>query len=63
MSKREQAIQLLESVPEYKMGYVIAYLQGIAIGEDVPNSVTLETFEDGDRMLSEGTGTHSDLFG
>lgn len=32
------------------------------VGEDVPDSVTLETFEDGDRMLSEGTGTHSDLF-
>lgn len=56
MSKIEQAMQLLKSVPEYKMGYVIAYLQGIAVGEDVPNSVTLEAFEEGDRMLSEGTG-------
>ena len=29
MSEREMAVRLLDSVPEYKLGYVIAYLQGI----------------------------------
>lgn len=53
MSEREQEIQLLESVPEYKMGYVIVYLQGIAIGENVPNSVTLEAFEDGGYLFMQ----------
>lgn len=33
MSEREQAMQLLNSIPDYKMGYIIAYLQGAAIGE------------------------------
>ena len=29
MSEKELAIELLERVPAYKLGYVIAYLQGI----------------------------------
>ena len=33
MSDREQAISLLENVPDYKMGYVVAYLQGITADE------------------------------
>ena len=33
MSKREQAIQLLNSVPDYKLEYVIAFLQGATIPE------------------------------
>lgn len=34
MSNREKAIQLLEQVPEYKMGYVLAYIQGITADEE-----------------------------
>jgi hypothetical protein len=33
MSQRELAIQLLENVPEYKIGYVIAYIQGLSADE------------------------------
>lgn len=33
MSNKEMAIQLLENVPDYKMGYVLAYIQGIAADE------------------------------
>ena len=29
MSDKEKVIQLLNDVPEYKMGYVLAYVQGI----------------------------------
>lgn len=29
MSTREMINALLDSVPEYKMGYVLAYLQGL----------------------------------
>lgn len=47
MSEREQAIQLLNAVPDYKMGYVIAYLQGATIGEDeTPNAETLEAIQE-----------------
>ncbi len=34
MSIKEKAIQLLNHVPEYKMGYVIAYIQGLTADEE-----------------------------
>ncbi len=34
MSNREKIIDLLDSVPEYKMGYVLAYIQGITADEE-----------------------------
>ncbi len=34
MSNRERVIQLLDSVPDYKMGYVLAYIQGISADEE-----------------------------
>ena len=30
MSNKERAIALLDQVPDYKMGYVLAYIQGMA---------------------------------
>lgn len=56
MSERERAIQLLDSVPEYKLGYVIAYLQGVTVGEDNLNEETLEAFEEVDKMKADGRG-------
>lgn len=46
MSDREQAIQLLSAIPDYKLGYVIAYLQGAAIPEEIPNAETLEAMQE-----------------
>lgn len=34
MSNRERIIELLDNVPDYKMGYVLAYVQGIAADEE-----------------------------
>lgn len=58
MSERERAIQLLDSVPEYKLGYVIAYLQGVTVGEDNLIEETLEAFEEVDEMKAVGSGQH-----
>lgn len=33
MSNREMCAQLLNTVPEYKIGYVLAYLQGLTADE------------------------------
>lgn len=33
MSEKEMAMKLLDHVPSYKLGYVIAYLQGITADE------------------------------
>lgn len=58
MSDRERAIQLLEAVPDYKIEYVIAYLQGMIVGERIPNDETLETFREVDEMKKDGKGQH-----
>ena len=34
MSDKEKVIQLLDSVPDYKMGYILAYVQGITADEE-----------------------------
>lgn len=34
MSEKERAVSLLDLVPEYKLGYVIAYLQGLTAAEE-----------------------------
>lgn len=38
MSDRELAIQLLNKVPEHKLGYVLAYIQGITADEDADDT-------------------------
>lgn len=58
MSERERAIQLLDSVPEYKLGYVIAYLQGVTVGENNLNEETLDAFDEIDAMKASGGGQH-----
>lgn len=34
MSNKEQVISLLDKIPDYKMGYVLAYVQGITADEE-----------------------------
>lgn len=34
MSNKEKIVQLLDSVPDYKMGYILAYVQGITADEE-----------------------------
>lgn len=47
MSDREKVYQLLDTVPDYKIGYVVAYLQGITDGEEAkPNQETIEAIEE-----------------
>lgn len=58
MSDRERAIQLLNAVPDYKIEYVIAYLQGVIVGEKMPNGETLEAFSEIDEMKKDGSGQH-----
>ena len=34
MSTREMIVNLLDKVPDYKIGYVLAYIQGISADEE-----------------------------
>jgi hypothetical protein len=38
MSNKEQILQLLDKVPEYKLGYVLAYIQGMTTDEEVDDA-------------------------
>lgn len=47
MSDRGKVYQLLDVVPDYRIGYVVAYLQGMTEGEELkPNKETLEAMQE-----------------
>lgn len=52
MSNRDIAKSLIDQIPESKLVYIIAYLQGAAIPEETPNEDTIEAFEE----LNNGGG-------
>ncbi|MBR4545872.1 MAG: hypothetical protein IKO14_07900 [Oscillibacter sp.] len=54
MSEREFAKNLIDQIPESRLYYVIAYLQGAMIPDETPNAETLEAFEE----LESGNGHH-----
>lgn len=53
MSNREIAKQLIDQIPESKMYYIVAYLQGAAVPEEKPNAETIAAIEE----LENGGGT------
>lgn len=46
MSNKEKIIELLDSVPDYKMGYVLAYVQGIAADEEADDLFCEKLYQD-----------------
>lgn len=60
MSEMEKASALLKMVPQYKLGYVIAYLQGLVadIATDAPNAETIAAMQEVDEMIRTGSGQH-----
>ena len=46
MSEKERATALLELVPEYKMGYVIAYLEGLTADEAADDAFCAKLYQD-----------------
>lgn len=45
MSTREKIIALLDGVPEYKMGYILAYVQGLTADEDADDAFCQQMYE------------------
>lgn len=60
MSNRELAKSLIDQISEAKLFYVIPYLQGAALSDDVPNAETLEAMAEVQTMIQSGTGNHFD---
>ncbi len=46
MSNRELCVQLLNNVPDYKVGYVLAYLQGLTADEEEDDRFCQQMIED-----------------
>ena len=61
MSNRERCVAALELVPESKLGYALAYIQGLiadvtADQEDIPNAVTIAAMQEVNEMIRTGSG-------
>lgn len=63
MSYKELAKNLIDQIPDSKMYYVVAYLQGAAIPDEIPNAETISSIEE---LESGGghkfSGTTEELF-
>lgn len=53
MSNREMAIDLINRIPENKLGRIIVLLKNAVVSDDVPNDETIEAIEE----LENGGGT------
>ena len=57
MSNKERIVKLLDSVPDYKMGYVLAYIQGITADEEADDIFCqrmLENYQNAPEEEKEG---------
>ena len=58
MSYKELAKKLIDQIPDRKMYHIVAYLQGAAGLEEIPNVKTLEALEEVEEMIKTGSGQH-----
>lgn len=62
MSNRDLAKNLIDQIPEGKLVFIIPYLQGAAIPDEIPNDETLEAFAELDNGGGHTfTGSTEDL--
>ena len=67
MSNRELAKSLIDQISDAKLFYVISYLQGAALSDEIPNGETVEAMNEIQEMITNGAGEHftgstADLF-
>lgn len=58
MSYKELAKTLIDQIPDSKMYYIVAYLQGAAVPEEIPNTETMEATAEIEEMIKTGSGQH-----
>ena len=56
MSYKELAKNLIDQIPDSKMYYIVTYLQGAAVPEEIPNAETMEAIEEVEEMIRTGSG-------
>lgn len=63
MSNREFAKSLIDQIPESKLLYVVAYLQGVAVPDETPNAETIAAIQELENGGGElWTGSTEGLF-
>ncbi len=58
MSYKELAKNLIDQIPDSKMYYIAAYLQGAAVPDEIPNAETMEAITEVEEMIKAGRGQH-----
>ncbi len=58
MSYKELAKNLIDQIPDSKMYYIVAYLQGAAVPEEIPNAETLEAMAEVEEMIKADSRQH-----
>lgn len=58
MNYKELAKNLIDQIPDSKMYYIVAYLQGAAVPEEIPNAETMEAITEVEEMIKSGNGQH-----
>lgn len=62
MSEKEMALNLLDNIPAYKMGYAIAYLQGLAADELADDEYCEQLYKNYLNSNEKGQGMPLDEF-
>lgn len=63
MSEREKMYQLLDSVPDNKIAYVIGFIQGLTITEEnIPNEETIAAMKELENGGGESFDTLDELW-
>lgn len=62
MSTKELALSLLNNIPEYKMGYVLAYLQGLTADENADDEYCEQLYQNYLKSEDKGGGISIEQF-
>lgn len=54
MSEKEIAMQLISNLPDYKLGYVIAYLQGLTADESADDNFCISLIKNYENSEDKG---------
>ncbi|MBQ3426131.1 MAG: hypothetical protein IJH37_03180 [Clostridia bacterium] len=46
MSNKEQAIALLDTIPEYKLGYIVGFLKGVQMDDEIEDMLFCQRMVD-----------------
>ena len=59
MSNREQVLQMVNAMPDYKIDGLLGFLRAfLDDSDDTPNAETIAALQEGDEMLRTGKGQH-----